>query len=217
MTNKVYFFIPNLIGYTRILLAIFGFYMCFEHPAVFFFCYVLSELLDAVDGHAARYFKQTSNFGAVLDMVTDRCSTTALLVVLSNFYSSNILIWIVLICIDLTSHYAHLYSTLSSGATSHKAVDQNTNIFLRLYYGNKYVLFVLCAANEAMFLGLYLLHFHPGPTITLVGLKFGAVQWFLYFSLPLGAMKQFMNVVQLIQAFSNMAEVDLYKRSHKFT
>lgn len=34
--------------------------------------YVVSCLLDAVDGQAARVLGQTSKFGAVLDMVTDR-------------------------------------------------------------------------------------------------------------------------------------------------
>jgi CDP-diacylglycerol--inositol 3-phosphatidyltransferase len=35
--------------------------------------YGVSCLLDAVDGQAARALGQTSKFGAVLDMVTDRC------------------------------------------------------------------------------------------------------------------------------------------------
>lgn len=83
---SVYFYIPNLIGmvyqrrvlticsgYTRVILAIVGFVRCFHDPVGFFICYALSQLLDAVDGHAARFFNQTSEYGAVLDMVTDRC------------------------------------------------------------------------------------------------------------------------------------------------
>lgn len=35
----------------------------------------LSGLLDAVDGHAARMLNQSSKFGAMLDMLTDRCAT----------------------------------------------------------------------------------------------------------------------------------------------
>jgi phosphatidylglycerophosphate synthase len=34
--------------------------------------YGVSCLLDAIDGHAARMLGQTSRFGAVLDMITDR-------------------------------------------------------------------------------------------------------------------------------------------------
>eukprot|EP01123_Difflugia_compressa_P015252 TRINITY_DN845_c0_g1_i1.p1 TRINITY_DN845_c0_g1~~TRINITY_DN845_c0_g1_i1.p1 ORF type:complete len:152 (-),score=27.61 TRINITY_DN845_c0_g1_i1:115-570(-) len=131
---------------------------------------------------------------------------------LAQFYPDYVLLWMALIAIDLTSHYAHLYSTLSSGQTSHKQVDEKTNFFIRLYYGNKYVLFVLCAANEAMFLALYLLHFTSGTKITLFGRTYGWVMWFLFASLPLGSLKQFMNVFQMLQAFASMAEADMNKR-----
>lgn len=42
------------------------------HPKYCTLLYTVSCLLDAVDGHAARALGQTSKFGAVLDMVTDR-------------------------------------------------------------------------------------------------------------------------------------------------
>lgn len=42
------------------------------HPKYCTLAYVISCLLDAVDGQAARALGQTSKFGAVLDMVTDR-------------------------------------------------------------------------------------------------------------------------------------------------
>ena len=63
---------------------------------------LLSGLLDAVDGHAARLLGQSSKFGAMLDMLTDRwqfkvvplassyirCATMCLLTTLSTFYPS---------------------------------------------------------------------------------------------------------------------------------
>lgn len=42
------------------------------HPKYCTLAYCISCLLDAVDGQAARALGQTSKFGAVLDMVTDR-------------------------------------------------------------------------------------------------------------------------------------------------
>jgi CDP-diacylglycerol--inositol 3-phosphatidyltransferase len=42
------------------------------HPKYATLAYGVSCLLDAADGHAARALQQTSKFGAVLDMVTDR-------------------------------------------------------------------------------------------------------------------------------------------------
>ena len=49
-------------------------------------CYILSGLLDAFDGHAARALNQSTKFGAMLDMLTDRCATMCLLATLSTFY-----------------------------------------------------------------------------------------------------------------------------------
>lgn len=43
-----------------------------DHPKYCTLLYGVSCLLDAVDGYAARALNQTSKFGAVLDMVTDR-------------------------------------------------------------------------------------------------------------------------------------------------
>jgi hypothetical protein len=59
-------------GYTRVLLAALAMHYMNHHPKYSTIAYCVSQLLDAVDGHAARYLGQASKFGAVLDMVTDR-------------------------------------------------------------------------------------------------------------------------------------------------
>jgi len=194
-----------------------AFYIAFDNPWYFFAFYSLSELLDAVDGHAARFFNQSTTYGAVLDMVTDRCSTAALLVVLSRMYPQFTNLFSALIALDLTSHYAHLYSSLKDTTrTGHKDVKNERNFFIRLYYGNRYVLFFLCAANEAMFLGAYLLNFTKGNPLTILGFTMGSVQWFFWISLIFGSMKQFMNFVQMVHAFQNLAEMDMVERArHK--
>jgi len=212
----VYLFIPNLIGYARVLLVIAAFYFN-ASPALFFACYALSELLDAVDGYAARHFNQSTKYGAVLDMVTDRCSTAALMVLLANYYPTYMFDLMALIALDLTSHYAHLYVTLLKGEASHKSVDENTFLPIRLYYGNKYVLFTLCAANEAMFLLPYLAK-HAPVHVPLIGVAvtYGQilVVW-QYVVLPLGLAKQFMNLFQLIMAFKGLAEYDVAQHHGK--
>ena len=71
-------------GYSRIILAIASLYYMPLHPRTCSLLYSVSCLLDALDGYAARYFNQSTTFGAVLDMVTDRCSTACLLVFLSS-------------------------------------------------------------------------------------------------------------------------------------
>ena len=59
-------------GYARIVLAGFSLHYMKTHPNTCTLLYGVSCLLDAVDGQAARALGQTSKFGAVLDMVTDR-------------------------------------------------------------------------------------------------------------------------------------------------
>jgi CDP-diacylglycerol--inositol 3-phosphatidyltransferase len=87
-SENVFLFVPNLIGengrrffayllnalagYTRIILAGLSLHFMSYHPKYCTLAYVVSCLLDAVDGQAARALGQTSKFGAVLDMVTDR-------------------------------------------------------------------------------------------------------------------------------------------------
>ena len=48
-------------------------------------CYFLSGFLDHFDGHAARKYNQCSQFGATLDMVTDRVATTLLVIAAFGF------------------------------------------------------------------------------------------------------------------------------------
>lgn len=152
---------PPLLGYSRIVLAIASLYYMPLHPRTCSILYSISCLLDALDGLAARYFEQSTRFGAVLDMVTDRCTTACLLVFLSTAFPRWAIIFQGLISLDLASHYMHMYATLAMGGseTSHKAVDQSRSWLLNLYYTNKTVLFVFCALNELFFIALYLLSF----------------------------------------------------------
>jgi len=210
----VYFFIPNLIGYGRIILLFAAFYVCFDSHLWFFVFYALSQLLDALDGHAARAFNQCTKFGAVLDQVTDRISTACLVVVLAQFYPSYINWFLISTGIDLASHYAHLYSSLTMGKDSHKSIDEKQNPLLRVYYTNRKVLFTLCFGNEAFFLLLYLLRFWAGPVVVvpIVSAHLTLVELGIWLVAPLAFLKQFMNFVQLLQAAADIAAVDEAER-----
>lgn len=97
-SENIFLFVPNLIGqsvvpftvrpspqyslispwapgYSRIILAGLALHYMSYHPKYCTVLYCVSCLLDAVDGQAARALGQTSKFGAVLDMVTDRYAT----------------------------------------------------------------------------------------------------------------------------------------------
>jgi len=142
--ENIFLFIPNLIGYTRVVLAIISLYYMPLHPRRCSFLYSVSCLLDALDGHAARHYKQSTRFGAVLDMVTDRCTTTCLLVFLSTAKPRWSMIFQLLISLDFTSHYMHMYATLAMGGrdTSHKKIDAGRSRIMHLYYSNRVCLFL---------------------------------------------------------------------------
>ncbi|RQM05412.1 hypothetical protein DH86_00001935, partial [Scytalidium sp. 3C] len=165
--ENIFLFIPNIIGYARIILAIASLYYMPLHPRTCSLLYSISCLLDALDGYAARRYEQSTRFGAVLDMVTDRCTTSCLLVFLASAFPRWSLIFQGLISLDLASHYIHMYATLVMGGTeqSHKKVDKERSFLMNLYYTNKTVLFICCALNEIFFLALYLLSF-SSPYLT---------------------------------------------------
>lgn len=109
------------------------------HPRTCSFLYSISCLLDALDGYLARLFHQSTTFGSVLDMVTDRCTTACLLVFLASAWPRYSIIFQGLISLDLASHYMHMYATLSMGGAgkSHKAVDSSRSWILHKYYTSR--------------------------------------------------------------------------------
>lgn len=105
--ENVLTFVPNIIGYARVvsqsfrpwclhilpflslvlttrrhvfeqLLLVVACYYMLDNPALAGVSYFLSGFLDHFDGAAARKYGQCSQFGATLDMVTDRVATTLL-------------------------------------------------------------------------------------------------------------------------------------------
>ncbi|MEM7055411.1 MAG: CDP-alcohol phosphatidyltransferase family protein [Bacteroidota bacterium] len=212
--ENIYLLIPNLIGYVRILFVMVAFYFCFEKHYLFLSFYSMSQLLDGLDGLAARYFRQATRYGAVLDMVTDRASTAALLIASTKVYPQYAQLFMVLITIDIVSHFTHVYSSLVCGKRSHKLIYKDQNWLLRLYYTNKTVLFTLCLGNEAYMLLLYLLHFKPQCSLPLQ-LR-AVILPFLTYSLGmLFALKQLINVVQLIKAAQDTANFDIEERQEE--
>jgi CDP-diacylglycerol--inositol 3-phosphatidyltransferase len=117
------------------------------HPRTCSVLYSISCLLDALDGYAARVFEQSTRFGAVLDMVTDRCTTSCLLVFLSSAFPRWAILFQGLIALDFSSHYMHMYATLvvAGPDSSHKNIDKSQSWLLNLYYTNK-----VCAPGASM-------------------------------------------------------------------
>ncbi|KHJ47067.1 methyltransferase domain protein [Trichuris suis] len=191
--RNVFFFIPNLIGYMRVVLTVLSCYYMATHYRAAALFYVCSSLLDAVDGYAARYFNQSSLFGAMLDMLTDRCTTLCLL-------SSQLWMCQAIGSICIGNHHDLL------GSKSHKNVSSTTSPLLRLYYTSKAFLFLMCFGNEAFFWALYVAHFDPGPIIPLLEVRCMTALAFLSF--PIALVKSGISVVHLITAAKSIARID---------
>lgn len=202
--ENVFLFVPNLIGYARIVLAFIAFFLmpCCPWPAVF--CYLLSALLDAFDGHAARALNQSSKFGAMLDMLTDRCATMCLLVNLSLLYPSYTILFQFSMSLDIASHWLHMHSSTIAGSSSHKAIDLSGNPILHLYYTSKSVLFVMCFGNELFYCLLYVFYHIEEPAAWLY--------WLQGLSAIIAIIKSGISLIHLITASQNIAAIDLAER-----
>lgn len=204
-TENVFMFIPNLIGYGRIVLALLSFWFMPTNHIAASWCYILSGLLDAVDGHAARALGQSSKFGAMLDMLTDRCATMCLLATLCTFYPSATFLFQISMTIDISCHWLHLHTSLLEGKTSHKFMDPTGNWFMHKYYTDRNVLFCMCAGNELFYASLYLLHFTWGPLYL-----FPVVAVITF---PVAVAKSGIALLQGYLAAQNIAAVDTKERA----
>lgn len=222
MARSVYLYIPNIIGYIRVLMNIVAFALCFSNKWLFAILYFISFVCDGVDGWFARKFNQVSTFGAVLDMVTDRVSTAGLLAILSQLYSPG-RTFLALLGLDIASHWLQMYSTFVSGKTSHKDV-QDKNWLLMAYYRHRYFMAFCCVGSEVLYIILFLVHDNKSEhliTVCLNTLKGNLglplvtnLALSLVFSLALcgWAIKQIINVIQMKSAADACVLYDM-KRS----
>ncbi|PIA17208.1 CDP-diacylglycerol--inositol 3-phosphatidyltransferase, partial [Coemansia reversa NRRL 1564] len=159
--------------------------------------------LQVANGYYARKLGQCSKLGEVLDMVTDRCTTTVLLTYLAKLYDCRplALVFCLLISLDISSHYMQMYSQLITGKTNHKQMDENAHWILKAYYTDRQVLFGFCFGNEAFFLLLYLNKFLPAYALYLsIPLTVAAF--------PISLIKNVINGIQLYESASDLAHLD---------
>jgi CDP-diacylglycerol--inositol 3-phosphatidyltransferase len=225
-TQDVLLFIPNLIGYARILAALTSFVVMVvfpEHWASAILLYIANFAGDLVDGIAARTFHQTSTFGSVLDMVTDRCSTLGLLYVLAGDFGhvdtalrvpAFRLLFLFLMLLDISSHWCQMYSSLAVGL-HHKSDEGNADrhILVRWFYKYYWFFGYLCVGAEFTYIALYALVHMNGST----GIFDVAVKVFLAGCIPGCVAKQAVNVMQLASACYLIAKTDAenYGKSSK--
>ncbi len=202
-STQVFLYVPNLIGYARVALLLASLFFALGQPLVFLALYTASFLLDAADGHAARLLGQTSRFGAVLDMATDRVATNALVLTLSHLFPAFV-VWFQLLCIlDLGSHWLRMYASLLDGASHKQASPERDGHLVTLYYTNRLVLGGVCLLNEFFYIALYcLFHF---PAIS-------AVKVVLIVCAPVFALKQYLSFMQLLNSCRAIVAHDVHPK-----
>ncbi|PKA55951.1 CDP-diacylglycerol--inositol 3-phosphatidyltransferase 1 [Apostasia shenzhenica] len=192
----------------RVLLNIVAFAMCFSRKWLFAILYFISFMCDGVDGWFARKLNQVSTFGAVLDMVTDRVSTACLLAILSQLYRPG-LIFLLLLGLDVASHWLQMYSTFLSGKSSHKDVNDKNSWLLRAYYQHRYFMAFCCVGSEVLYIFLFLIHDNLDESLVTVCMNAveGSLPLSVIFTVSLfgWGIKQIVNVIQVSLSFGAIA------------
>ncbi|MGD1920927.1 MAG: CDP-alcohol phosphatidyltransferase family protein [Pleurocapsa sp.] len=209
--NKVFLFVPNLIGYARFIFYLVAFVS--HSMGSWQLCmgfYAIAFILDEFDGRAARAYNQSSNFGAALDMVADRSATAGLCLILAQLYPKYLLFFIIAIALDVSSHYYLIYATGMLGKASHKDSAQwSNNGLMKLYYGNKTFMDILILGNELIYILLYL-NFHLIDwSFKTNNFDLNILSLLIIFCLPIYVLKQATNFLQMQNAAQEIAKIDL--------
>merc|ERR1712144_34673 len=206
-------YLPNIVGYLRIACTTVSIASAFSHPRSMLIFYFISFVCDELDGRLTRLFSQQSTYGAVLDMVTDRLSTAALLGILAVLYPSKAQICMFLQALDIASHWCHMYASLVSGGTSHKELSNHHNWLVRSYYANRIFMGTCCVSCELLYLSLYAMHWPIFNKWSIVlSDSRPEVSIFLLFAqiaIPGFIIKQTINVIQLVQSMNGLWLHDL--------
>ena len=209
--NKVFLFVPNLIGYARFIFYLISFIShSLGNWQLCIGCYAIAFILDEFDGRAARAYNQNSNLGAALDMVADRAATAGLCLILAQLYPQYLLFFIMAIALDVSSHYYLIYATGMLGKQSHKDSAQwATNGLMKLYYGNKTFMDILILGNEVFYMLLYLNFYLISMNFAFYNWNLNILQLVIFACLPIYLLKQATNIFQLQNAAQEIVKIDL--------
>jgi CDP-diacylglycerol--inositol 3-phosphatidyltransferase len=157
MALPVALYIPNLLGYARIILAFAGLHLSQTRPDAAFFVWILSAFLDLFDGLLARALDQCSSLGVLLDIAADNILRTIVWIgVLADDPSYRFIAGI-FICLEwVTMICTQLHATQSGGHW--KEQRENDPWLLRTVFQNNFrnplgtlVIYGLFAANLCVY------------------------------------------------------------------
>lgn len=223
--NEVLVYVPNLIGYSRVVGAVGSFLLMICRPdkwSLAIALYISNFVGDLVDGWVARRLDQCSSFGGVLDMVTDRCSTAGLLYVLAGEFAAKDaelalplyrISFLMLMILDISSHWVQMHSTLAVGA-HHKSAEGNKgkNFLVRWFYQYYYFFGYCCVGAEFTYIMMYVRHHLPSDAPKLLQ---DASLLLLVACIPGCVAKQAVNVAQLSSSCHTIARFDAEQANSK--
>ncbi|XP_068747998.1 CDP-diacylglycerol--inositol 3-phosphatidyltransferase-like isoform X1 [Montipora capricornis] len=169
--RKVHLFVPNLIGYARIVLNLLAFYFMLRKPYVTVVLHFTGGfLLDVVDGITARHLDQCSKFGDLLDMLVDRCGRIGMLMGLCVLYPQHLFAFQLVACLEIAGCWSNHYrcALLSNQHQVFQKTRATDPWILKIFFQEPICSFAICGQDTCVAM-CYLLHFSPGPTVTLAG------------------------------------------------
>jgi len=210
-------------GYLRIGLALYAFSVANTSPMQFVISYGASFVCDELDGRFARMLNQTSTFGSVLDMVTDRVATSSLLAILCSMYPSYQFLMLSLLMLDIFSHWFQTYATLAMGEHTHKDINSRSFI-VRFYYQHRIFMGFCCVCVEMLYLCAFLIGHEEFKIVLPISLPIPHRDTLMHptllhgiaaFCIPGFLIKQYINVAQLGTAAQQLVEYDALKASQR--
>jgi CDP-diacylglycerol--inositol 3-phosphatidyltransferase len=105
-------------------------------------------------------------------MVTDRLSTTGLLMVVAAEVPTLFYPCVGLVMLDIASHWVHVHASSlgPGGKKSHKDVADSRYFLLRLYYSNRAFMGVCCVSCEVLYLAIHAATAAPGGVGGVLGI-----------------------------------------------
>ena len=150
---------------------------------------------------------QTSTFGGALDMVTDRCTTMGMLVILAWIYEEpkQRVILTYLAFLDISSHWFQMYAAAAL-RQHHKSEEANAKrIFLVRWFYSSYPFFAYCCVGaEFTYIFLYIIAYCTNARHVEIIMPI-----LYYFCMPACVLKNIVNIFQLASASAAIAEYDV--------
>lgn len=160
--RTIYWSIPNIICYIRTLMIMVPLATAFTRPILTLAMFIVSIGLDVADGALARYLKQESRLGQMLDYAIDRTTLAICAIILAVLVPGYWWFFTLILMLDLSSHLAHLYRTVFSKQQHHKKTSKKQNILIRIYYEKRAAMFFACASHDLFLAAIYIEQFFPG-------------------------------------------------------